>query len=267
MGDGDDGNRRATSVSRLFVFGLGYTAQCLTRRLMAQGWTVAGTVRAEDRAQALRDAGIEAVVFDGAGSGAEVARALDDADHVLVSIAPPEGGDPVLGHHRADIAARAGALKWIGYLSTVGVYGDYGGAGSTRTRPASGQRARAAAGHRGGGMAALRRGVRRSGRDIPHRRHLRAGAQSAGLAEARQGAAHRQAGVRSSTASMSTTSRVSLEASIRQPEGAHLQRRGRPSRAAPGRGRLRRRSDGRGAAARGGVRRCGDDRHGAQLLR
>ena len=43
--------------------------------------------------------------------------------------------DPVLAHHRADIVAAAD-LAWIGYLSTVGVYGRYGGAWVTeRTTP------------------------------------------------------------------------------------------------------------------------------------
>jgi nucleoside-diphosphate-sugar epimerase len=36
-------------------------------------------------------------------------------------------GDPVLGAHAAAIAS-APALRWIGYLSTTGIYGDRGGA-------------------------------------------------------------------------------------------------------------------------------------------
>ncbi len=36
-------------------------------------------------------------------------------------------GDPVLLHH-ADDLARAESVRWIGYLSTIGVYGDTGGA-------------------------------------------------------------------------------------------------------------------------------------------
>lgn len=114
-------------MSRLLVFGLGYTAERLARRLAGEGWSVAGTARSTERANALRAAGFEAIVFDGQGPAPEIARALDSADHVLVSIAPPETGDPVLQHHLKELRSRAGALKWIGYLSTVGVYGDYGG--------------------------------------------------------------------------------------------------------------------------------------------
>jgi nucleoside-diphosphate-sugar epimerase len=64
-----------------------------------------------------------------------VAAALAEATHVLVSIAPGEDGDRVIAHHRDDLLAAPG-LAWIGYLSTVGVYGNYCGAWvSERTTP------------------------------------------------------------------------------------------------------------------------------------
>ena len=45
----------------------------------------------------------------------------------LLSTAPPDGsGDPVLARH-GDAIAGAPELRWIGYLSTTGVYGDRGG--------------------------------------------------------------------------------------------------------------------------------------------
>jgi nucleoside-diphosphate-sugar epimerase len=52
--------------------------------------------------------------------------ALRGADLVLVSIQPGEDGDPVLKHHRKSLASAN--PKSIVYLSTVGVYGDHGGA-------------------------------------------------------------------------------------------------------------------------------------------
>ncbi len=122
-------------MSRLFVFGLGYSALTLARRLTERGWTVAGTVRTPEKAGRLRAGGIEATVFDGARAGPDVGRALDGADHVLVSIAPDDGGDPVIGHHAAELCARAGAIRWLGYLSTVGVYGDAGGDWVDETTP------------------------------------------------------------------------------------------------------------------------------------
>ena len=43
-------------------------------------------------------------------------------------------GDPALNLHRADLDA-APNLEWIGYFSTVGVYGDFGGAWIDETAP------------------------------------------------------------------------------------------------------------------------------------
>ena len=65
-----------------------------------------------------------------------MARALATATHVLISVPPGSTGDRVLGCHRADLAA-APRLAWIGYLSTVGVYGDHGGAWVDETTPAT----------------------------------------------------------------------------------------------------------------------------------
>ena len=114
-------------MSKLVIFGLGYTAQVFARRMMAAGWQVLGTTRSEEAAGQLRDAGFDAAVFTGDARSEEVNEALADATHVLVSIAPGAGGDAVLACH-ADDLAQARSLEWIGYLSTVGVYGDHGGA-------------------------------------------------------------------------------------------------------------------------------------------
>jgi len=132
-------------MSKLFVFGLGFSAMTLARRLKAQGWNIAGTVRTPEKAAALRDEGVDAVVFDGNAPGDDVSRALDGADHVAISIPPGDAGDAVLRHHRADIAARSGAIRWLGYLSTVGVYGNHDGAWideDTPTDPVSPRNAR-----------------------------------------------------------------------------------------------------------------------------
>jgi nucleoside-diphosphate-sugar epimerase len=128
-------------MSRLFCFGLGYSAQALGRQLIARGWRVGGTARTGDSAKALAVAGFEAVVFDGHAPSPEVSDALEPATHVLLSIPPDAGGDPALLHHARDIEASP-SVQWIGYLSTVGVYGDYGGAWIDETTPATPAQAR-----------------------------------------------------------------------------------------------------------------------------
>jgi nucleoside-diphosphate-sugar epimerase len=52
--------------------------------------------------------------------------AIAGATHILVSAPPDVGGDPVLHRYAAAIAA-APKLRWIGYLSSIVVYGDRGG--------------------------------------------------------------------------------------------------------------------------------------------
>ena len=110
----------------LFAFGLGYSAAHFVRRYRYRFEKIAGTVTSDGKAAALHAEGIETFVFDGAGADPGIASALNGADALLVSIPPDAEGDPTLRHFAAAIAA-APRLAWIGYLSTVGVYGDHGG--------------------------------------------------------------------------------------------------------------------------------------------
>jgi nucleoside-diphosphate-sugar epimerase len=108
-------------MSRMFIFGLGYTASHLAAALRGDGWQVAGTRRtARDGATAFDDI-------------AAIRAALAQATHILSSVPPEDGVDPVLVRHGDDVK-RSGA-EWIGYLSSTGVYGDAGGAWVDETAP------------------------------------------------------------------------------------------------------------------------------------
>jgi nucleoside-diphosphate-sugar epimerase len=111
----------------LFCFGLGYTARALGERLLHEGWTVSGTCRSEAGTRELEAAGFKAFLFDGEKPLANIAEALAGVSHILQSAPPDSRGDPVLRWHGGDITALPG-LRWVGYLSTTGVYGDKGGA-------------------------------------------------------------------------------------------------------------------------------------------
>jgi nucleoside-diphosphate-sugar epimerase len=130
-------------MTHLFCFGLGYSAHVLGRQLTARGWRVSGTARTRESARALSEAGFDALVFDGLAPGAGIGDALRSATHVLVSVPPDADGDPAIRHYGRDLETSA-AVKWIGYLSTAGVYGDRGGAWVDETTPAnpSSQRSR-----------------------------------------------------------------------------------------------------------------------------
>jgi nucleoside-diphosphate-sugar epimerase len=111
---------------RLFCFGFGYSARALAAIVQAEGWRIAGTVRAETDAEELEARGYDIFRFDGAAPMADAASALAGTTHLLSSVPPAPEGDSVLLRHTADIEAIQG-LDWIGYLSTTGVYGDRDG--------------------------------------------------------------------------------------------------------------------------------------------
>jgi nucleoside-diphosphate-sugar epimerase len=112
-------------MSRLFCFGLGYTALSLARALAADGWSIAGTAREEADCAALAAEGYDMHVFR--RDRPLGAAALAGATHVLLSIPPDDDGDPALLRHGAALAAMP-EVCWAGYLSTTAVYGDRGGA-------------------------------------------------------------------------------------------------------------------------------------------
>jgi nucleoside-diphosphate-sugar epimerase len=113
-------------VSRLFCFGLGYSAHALAARLANGGWKIAGTARDQANIERLRARGCEVAQFAGEPGNREVPKLLRGTTHLLHSIPPGPDGDPVLAHYRKEIAGLR-SLKWVGYLSTVGVYGDQKG--------------------------------------------------------------------------------------------------------------------------------------------
>ena len=93
----------------------------------SDGWSFAGTCRTEDKCARAREAGVDAVPFERGSPVPNAANTLRDVTHLLLSVPPDEHGDPVLDAHAADLAALAPRLRWVGYLSTTGVYGDRGG--------------------------------------------------------------------------------------------------------------------------------------------
>lgn len=113
------------SEKQVFIFGAGYSGKAFARANKGAA-KILGTTRSSDKFEAQRQAGIAPLLFDGALTD-EIGDALGKTTHLVISIAPEEAGDPVLNAAREAIAQMP-ALEWIGYLSTVGVYGNYDGA-------------------------------------------------------------------------------------------------------------------------------------------
>ncbi len=110
-------------MSNLFVFGFGYSARATAIILQAGGWRVSGTIRSADRLSAMEKEGLPAVLFSDREA---VQSALQTATHLIVSTPPGDAGDPALAAY-GQALREAPALRWIGYLSTIGVYGDHRG--------------------------------------------------------------------------------------------------------------------------------------------
>ena len=136
-------------MTTLVCIGLGYCARQYLREFGARFERIVGTTRSAEQAAMLgqeRLAGRapEMLLFGGALAPRELKRAISDADALLVSAAPAEGRDPVLAALGDEIAL-APRLKCVVYLSTLGVYGDSGGAWideTVRTLPAFARRGR-----------------------------------------------------------------------------------------------------------------------------
>lgn len=126
---------------RLFCFGYGYTADYLGHELQSRkdGWTIGGTTRDNDRRSELLSRRIRARIFDQEHPIADPNTLFGRFSHLLLSVPPNDDGDPVFNMHGDDIA-KLKKLKWVGYLSTTGVYGDRDGGAVDETgevRPSS----------------------------------------------------------------------------------------------------------------------------------
>ena len=89
-------------MSKMLIFGMGYTASHLADRLNARGWDVVGTSRTPNENQ---------IRFD---DQAAVLNAMREATHILSSVPPAEGADPVLAAYGDALALVP--VQWMGYL-------------------------------------------------------------------------------------------------------------------------------------------------------
>ncbi|WP_353297531.1 SDR family oxidoreductase [Sulfitobacter pacificus] len=108
----------------LISFGHGYSARALAARLVPQGWRIIGTTRSADKMAEIAATGVEPVLWP----GTDITDLLEAAQYLLVSAGPGAEGDPVLNVLKKEITVMAPKLRWAGYLSTTGVYGDHQGA-------------------------------------------------------------------------------------------------------------------------------------------
>ena len=125
-------------MATLICLGFGYSAEHFVKAFGEKFERIVGTLRSAERVAALNaqsDGRVGAIVFDGKTASPELLRAIGAADAALISIPQDEHGDPVL-RGCGDAFASAPHLRSVVYLSTVGVYGDCGGAWVDEDTPA-----------------------------------------------------------------------------------------------------------------------------------
>ncbi|MCE2992336.1 MAG: SDR family oxidoreductase [Candidatus Jidaibacter sp.] len=100
----------------LFCFGLGYTAARLVTSLSNSGdWIFSGTSRSERSLGKVAMYNLDSLLV-----------LPDDITHILISIPPKDKGDIIYERFSRQIA-KLKNLKWLGFLSSTGVYGDHKG--------------------------------------------------------------------------------------------------------------------------------------------
>ncbi|MCF4097300.1 SDR family oxidoreductase [Maritalea mediterranea] len=115
---------------KMLIFGLGYSGQYIAKSFAGD---VVGTTRSADKRNALKSKGFKVELFDGTMTDA-VALQLKDTTHLVISASPSEAGDPVLPA-LGELKKTCPNLQWVGYLSTVGVYGNFDGAWISEKTP------------------------------------------------------------------------------------------------------------------------------------
>ena len=108
-------------MTHLLCFGFGFSARTFAARLDKRVWKISATSRDAEGIAEIEAQGFRGLPF---GSSLQIAP---DVTHLLISAPPGEHGDPVLQLFEEQLQRLSKRLKWMGYLSTTGVYGDRGG--------------------------------------------------------------------------------------------------------------------------------------------
>lgn len=117
-----------SDIDVLLILGCGYIGERLAVAAIEEGIKVIGTTRRAERADDLRALGIEAVVASPEELPPDVWR---QCDAVLDSIPLEHHGRTLRApqlHWLPEVTPQLSHIRWAGYLSTTGVYGDAGGA-------------------------------------------------------------------------------------------------------------------------------------------
>jgi nucleoside-diphosphate-sugar epimerase len=106
------------------IFGYGFIGAAFAEALRADGYAISATARTSDKRAELTALGINAI---DPTDPAALKTAVDQATVILLTAAPNDEGCPAFAALSPLLVSAAAPRRWVGYLSTTGVYGDRGG--------------------------------------------------------------------------------------------------------------------------------------------
>ena len=111
----------------VFCFGFGQVAKSFVKKLKSEKilFKLTATSRKETESKNFEDINYQSFQFNEKKFDNNLIKTLDEADHILISIAPVNGEDIVIKNFKERFKNKK--FKWITYLSATSVYGDHGG--------------------------------------------------------------------------------------------------------------------------------------------
>ena len=124
----------------IICFGFGQVAKNFIKKLNDQEvpFKLTTTSREETQNKKLDDLNYQSFQFTEKGFDKNLISKIEEADHILISIAPVNGVDIVIENFQNYFKSKK--LKWITYLSATSVYGNHSGQWvneSSETKPTS----------------------------------------------------------------------------------------------------------------------------------
>ena len=111
----------------IICFGFGQVAKNFIKKLKDQGTTfkLTTTSREESKTKEFENINYESFQFTEEGFDKNFLTRFNEADYILLSIAPIHGVDIVIKNFKDNF--KSNKLKWITYLSATSVYGNHNG--------------------------------------------------------------------------------------------------------------------------------------------
>ena len=114
-------------TKNIICFGFGQVAKNFIKKINDQGisFKLTTTSREDSKNKKFENLSYESFQFTEEGFDKNFISKFEEADHILISVAPINGADIVIKNLQNHFKSKK--FKWITYLSATSVYGDHGG--------------------------------------------------------------------------------------------------------------------------------------------